>query len=168
MCHWPPLGLYRTKFTYRSHSNARGSGSCSFFLVDIPPLGLLGVLDNWPWPRELPASKVMQFPTWLPLQEVLGLDGGDLGHSRKDMCAVGRGPLHAVTVIYLSLAGFLVHVKLGRQETIWLGTQQRKLDDLGQAVAGSWTPHAKESGAAERASCPSHSPSPLLTFSRLL
>ena len=56
------------------------------------------------------------FPlTWFPLEEVLSLNGGDLGHSGEDVSAVGSGSLHAVAMIDLPLACFLVHIELGRK-----------------------------------------------------
>lgn len=53
--------------------------------------------------------------TWLSLEEVLSLNGGDLGHRGEDVSAVGSGSLHAVAVIDLPLTCFLVHIELGRK-----------------------------------------------------
>lgn len=54
-------------------------------------------------------------PTWLPLEEVLSLNGGDLGHCGEDVRTVGGRTLHAVAMIDLPLTGFLVHIELGRK-----------------------------------------------------
>lgn len=52
---------------------------------------------------------------WFPLEEVLSLNRGDLGHRSEDMGTVGCCPLHAVPVIDLPLACFLVYIELGRK-----------------------------------------------------
>lgn len=46
--------------------------------------------------------------TWLPFQQVLCLHPSDLGHSGKHLRTVDGGPLHAVTVVYLTVTGLLV------------------------------------------------------------
>lgn len=51
-------------------------------------------------------------PTWFPLEEVLSLNRGDLGHRSEDMGTVGCCPLHAVPVIDLPLACFLVYIEI--------------------------------------------------------
>ena len=55
---------------------------------------------------------VKAVPTWLPLQDVLGLHGRDLGHGGEDVGAVHRRPLQAVAVVDLPLARLPVDVKL--------------------------------------------------------
>lgn len=54
--------------------------------------------------------------TWLSLEEVLSLDGCDLGHGGEDVGAVGGRPLQAVAVVNLPVACFFVHVELNERK----------------------------------------------------
>lgn len=54
--------------------------------------------------------------TWLPLQQVLCLDGSDLRHGGEDVGAVGSCPLDAVAVVDLSVTRFLIHIELNCTE----------------------------------------------------
>ena len=55
---------------------------------------------------------VKAVPTWLPVQDVLGLHGRDVGHGGEDVGAVHRRALQAVAVVDLPLARLPVDVKL--------------------------------------------------------
>lgn len=59
----------------------------------------------------------LQLHTWLPLEEVLCLDGCDLRHGGEDVGAVGGRPLQTVAVVDLPVARFFVHVELGESKT---------------------------------------------------
>lgn len=54
--------------------------------------------------------------TWLPLEEVLCLNGCDLGHGGEDVGTVGGGPFQAVAVVNLPVACFFVHVELNERK----------------------------------------------------
>ena len=50
--------------------------------------------------------------TWFSLEQVFGLERGDVGHCSKHVCAVDGRSLYTVSVVYTSISSLLVDVKL--------------------------------------------------------
>lgn len=60
----------------------------------------------------LDVQAVRQHAIGLALQQVLALEGGDVGNGGEDIGGVGGGPLNAVAVVDAALPRFSVHVEI--------------------------------------------------------
>lgn len=64
------------------------------------------------------ASSHSPAPTWFSFQQVLSLNGGDLGHGGEDVGAVCGRPFHAVAVVDLPLTRLPIHIELGVRKAV--------------------------------------------------